>query len=154
MSPEHAIMPPLLRHLPRAALAAAAIFTVSAASPAQTPPRVGGDRDVHGCIGSAGYTWSQVRQVCVRPFVVGIRLDPVKKSSLTLSAFLLFRADDDTKVAELFLPGRRGTVLLKQVRGSGAGKWRNREFRLSQWKGMYMLDSAKGRPLYQGSSAP
>ncbi|MES2098158.1 MAG: hypothetical protein V4459_15505 [Pseudomonadota bacterium] len=147
-------MPHLLRHLPRAALAAAALLALSPPSSGQTPPRVGGDRDAHGCIPSAGYSWSQVRHSCVRPFAVGIRLDPVKKNSLTLSAFLLFRADDDTKVAELFLPGRRGTVLLKEVPSSGAGKWRNREFRLSQWKGMYMLDTARGRALYQGSSAP
>lgn len=28
----------------------------------------GGDRDAHGCIGSAGYTWCEARQECLRPF--------------------------------------------------------------------------------------
>jgi hypothetical protein len=29
-------------------------------------PLVGGDRDEHGCIGSAGYSWCQARQKCLR----------------------------------------------------------------------------------------
>jgi len=29
---------------------------------------VGGDRDSHGCIGSAGYTWCEAKQKCLRPW--------------------------------------------------------------------------------------
>ncbi|MFH1134331.1 MAG: hypothetical protein V1735_07645 [Nanoarchaeota archaeon] len=29
---------------------------------------VGGDRDEHGCIGSAGYTWCKEKQKCIRPW--------------------------------------------------------------------------------------
>ncbi|MBU6390477.1 MliC family protein [Patescibacteria group bacterium] len=31
-------------------------------------PIVGADRDVHGCIGSAGYSWCDAKQSCVRPW--------------------------------------------------------------------------------------
>ena len=31
---------------------------------------VGGDRDKHGCIGSAGYTWCAGLNRCVRPWLV------------------------------------------------------------------------------------
>ncbi len=31
-----------------------------------TPPIVGGDRDAHGCIPSAGYTWCDTKQKCLR----------------------------------------------------------------------------------------
>jgi hypothetical protein len=31
-------------------------------------PRVGGDRDAHGCIGSAGYSWCEAKQKCLRPW--------------------------------------------------------------------------------------
>ncbi len=31
-------------------------------------PIVGGDRDVHGCIGSAGYSWCDAKQSCIRPW--------------------------------------------------------------------------------------
>lgn len=29
---------------------------------------VGGDKDSHGCIGSAGYSWCEPKQKCLRPF--------------------------------------------------------------------------------------
>ncbi|MBU1046492.1 hypothetical protein KKH36_01785 [Patescibacteria group bacterium] len=29
---------------------------------------VGGDKDIHGCIGSAGYTWCVSKEKCLRPF--------------------------------------------------------------------------------------
>jgi hypothetical protein len=29
-------------------------------------PIVGGDKDEHGCIGSAGYTWCEAKQKCLR----------------------------------------------------------------------------------------
>ena len=43
----------------------------------QEVPVVGGDRDEHGCIGSAGYTWSVLRGECIQVFEVGTRLNPV-----------------------------------------------------------------------------
>lgn len=32
------------------------------------PVVVGGDRDAHGCIGSAGYTWCERTASCIRPW--------------------------------------------------------------------------------------
>ena len=49
---------------------------------------VGGDRDKHGCIGSAGYQWSEVQQDCIRVFEKGIRMKAVDGSQ---SAFIVFR---------------------------------------------------------------
>jgi len=38
-------------------------------SQSQTPPvAVGADRDSHGCIGSAGYSWCEREKACVRPW--------------------------------------------------------------------------------------
>ena len=37
-----------------------------ASSTVATSTLVGGDRDVHGCIGSAGYSWCQVKNKCLR----------------------------------------------------------------------------------------
>ncbi|HDS1298983.1 MULTISPECIES: hypothetical protein [Stenotrophomonas maltophilia group] len=45
---------------------AAARADAAAASPAT--PVVGGDRDAHGCIGSAGYQWCEHSQRCERPW--------------------------------------------------------------------------------------
>jgi ribonuclease HI len=41
---------------------------MSAADVAPTNMMVGNDRDSHGCIGSAGYIWSDTAQKCVRPW--------------------------------------------------------------------------------------
>ena len=35
-------------------------------SPPSSPTLVGGDKDAHGCIGSAGYTWCNASQKCYR----------------------------------------------------------------------------------------
>lgn len=32
-------------------------------------PLVGADRDVHGCIGSAGYTWCASKKKCLRLWI-------------------------------------------------------------------------------------
>jgi hypothetical protein len=36
--------------------------------------RVGSDRDKHGCIHSAGYTWSEINKTCLRPFELNNQL--------------------------------------------------------------------------------
>ncbi|EOW2136978.1 hypothetical protein N5C16_05520 [Stenotrophomonas sp. GD03908] len=38
------------------------------ADAAAATPVVGGDRDAHGCIGSAGYQWCEHSQRCERPW--------------------------------------------------------------------------------------
>lgn len=48
---------------------------------ATSTPIVGGDKDAHGCIGSAGYTWCEIKQKCLRAWeekceIVSV---PVKK---------------------------------------------------------------------------
>lgn len=71
---------------------------------AQEAPAIGGDRDEHGCIPSAGQSWSQLRQECVQVFEVGTRLNPVEKKEgeAVISTFVLF--NDDRSKAEIFLP--------------------------------------------------
>jgi hypothetical protein len=125
-----------------------------AASPHKAASVVGADRDSHGCIGSAGYAFSQLQAKCVRLFESGIRLDPLAKGhGSTQSAFIVFRTEAGEGTAELFLPGKKLSLLMKQVAGENAGLWRAPGYKLSQWKGMYMLDTAKGKSLYQGMDA-
>ena len=44
----------------------AAIFAFGCVS--QQGQMVGNDRDAHGCIASAGYSWCEVKQACIRPW--------------------------------------------------------------------------------------
>lgn len=34
----------------------------------------GSDKDEHGCVGSAGYVWSEVKKDCIRPFEAGLKI--------------------------------------------------------------------------------
>ncbi len=74
---------------------------------------IGGEKDEHGCLTSAGETWSQLKQNCIQIFKVGQRLNPIetKDGEAVISAFILF--NDDKSEAELFLPGTKSTSILK-----------------------------------------
>ncbi|REC80011.1 hypothetical protein DRF60_03235 [Chryseobacterium elymi] len=71
----------------------------------------GGDRDAHGCIGSAGYTYSQIKKDCVRVFEQKIKLTEVApKGSYTSMAAVIF--SKDLKKAEVFVPDTDGESLI------------------------------------------
>ena len=121
--------------------------------PAKTvdPVIVGNDADEHGCKGSAGYQWSVLKNDCIKVFEAGIRLEAKAKDlDKSLSAFVVFKSETDEKQAEIFLPSSKTTMLLPQVKDSGAGTWQNETYTLTQWKGMYALENNKKELLYQG----
>jgi hypothetical protein len=113
---------------------------------AENPAVVGGDLDKNGCKGSAGYTWSVLRNECVRIFEVGVRLNPQDATlDQTLSAFVVL-AKDSTQV-ELFLPQLDGSKLLKK--GQKTGEWSDGNWALTQQQGTYTLKEG-GKIRYQG----
>lgn len=74
--------------------------------------KVGNDQDDNGCTGSAGYTWSVLKNECIRLFESGYRLNPVEISSddAVISAFVIF--NDGKDKVELFLPYLERSVIL------------------------------------------
>lgn len=81
-------------------------------------PLAGADRDVHGCIASAGYTWSHVRKQCIRMFEAGLAFepDPAPTQGAVLSAYVVLApAEGVVTAAELFVPGRDAPVPLTLV---------------------------------------
>ena len=124
-----------------------------AETPAE-PVMTGGDKDEHGCIGSAGYQWSGIKNECIRLFEAGIRLDPKAKDlDKTLSAFVVFKSDTDDAQAEIHLPNVKNAVLLTKEKKESAGTWKNANYVLTQWKGMYSLSDNKKTLLYEGAAA-
>ncbi|MDQ0782259.1 hypothetical protein [Chryseobacterium sp. W4I1] len=89
----------------------------------------GGDKDVHGCIGSAGYTYSQIKNDCVRVFEQKIKLKEVNsdKSYTSMTAVIFSK---DMKRAEIFIPdGNAKSIIL------------NREGKSKMWKsGSYIKE--------------
>ncbi len=112
--------------------------------------KVGGDKDSHGCIASAGYEWSAIRDECIRIFEKGIRLN-AKGAGLdtTFSAFAVFSAKTDSTQAELFLVGVKNTVILNRVGDEKLSVWKNKDYTLTSIKGIYNLKDAKKTLLYQ-----
>ena len=92
--------------------------TDKAAEELTTPQQemmVGGDRDEHGCIGSAGYSWSALRGECIQVFEVGTRLNPVdvEQEEAVISAFIVSKEGDNSQV-ELFITNEDQNPILKQ----------------------------------------
>lgn len=117
---------------------------------------VGNDVDQHGCKPSAGYTFSKIKNSCIRIFESGLRMNPQDPSlDKTVSAFAVFTSQfaeaSDDKVVEIFLPNATGSILLSKLPDNGAGTWGNANYQLTQWKGMYTLEDNMGKVLYQGS---
>lgn len=81
----------------------------------QQETMVGGDRDEHGCIGSAGYSWSALRGECIQVFEVGTRLNPVdvEQEEAVISAFIVRKEGDNSQV-ELFITGEDQNPILKK----------------------------------------
>lgn len=78
---------------------------------------VGADRDDHGCLASAGYTWSEALHQCVRLWEAGTRVENGSRA-----VYLVF--DADSLRAEIFLPDG-GSVLCKR-QAAHANVWEPR----------------------------
>jgi hypothetical protein len=119
----------------------------------QEIPKVGDDTDAHGCKASAGFQWSVVKNECIRLFEEGIALE-AKAEGLDkgLVAYVVFKSDTEDTQAELFLPGKVAAIFLEKTQEESAGMWRNPEYTLIQWKGMYSLEDSEKTLLYQGAA--
>ncbi|KAB1231465.1 hypothetical protein [Chryseobacterium viscerum] len=100
---------------------------------AQQTHVVGGDRDAHGCIGSAGYTYSQIKKDCVRTFEQKIKLTEVdpKGSSTSIAAVIFSK---DMKKAEVFVKDTEaGSIILTRA-GGKAKAWKKDGYVLVPFK--------------------
>jgi hypothetical protein len=69
----------------------------------KTVNKQGSDKDPNGCVGSAGYTWSEIKNNCVQIFEVGTEFNAYGKNlDSTLAAYIII--SDDLKKAEVFVP--------------------------------------------------
>jgi hypothetical protein len=65
---------------------------VKPAPVASSTPIVGNDRDAHGCIPSAGYSWCELKQKCYRPWEESCTSTPVVATS-TVMNYLISKED-------------------------------------------------------------
>lgn len=95
-----------------------AMFLSSFAFTQQKTPVVGGDKDVHGCRVSAGYTYSQIKNDCVRVFEQKIKLKEVNsdKNYTSMTAVIFSK---DMKRAEIFIPDGNAKSIILDRQGKG-----------------------------------
>ena len=108
--------------------------------------KVGADKDDHGCKGSAGYTWSKMKNDCIQIFNEGFRLNPVEteKNREVVSAFILM-SEDQTEV-ELFLPdSKHQSILLSKA---GNLLYKNDSYAYDAKKSLLY---AEGKLVYKGN---
>jgi hypothetical protein len=102
----------------------------------QTQLKAGADKDTHGCIASAGYTYSQLKKECIRTFEQKIQLKEIATKG-NYTAAVLFNKDQ-SKV-EIFLKEEKTSVILNRFT---KGIWKNSTYTLTQDKG-FMLSKNK-----------
>lgn len=103
--------------------------TVPVAKDTSNNPMPGSDRDEHGCIASAGYTWSEVKQECIRIWETGTELNPAEAvENKTSNAYAVFSSDN--KKAEIYIPGYAGHPAI--LESAKPGKWANGDWTLEK----------------------
>lgn len=99
------------------------------AQKADSHTKVGGGKDAHGCLVSAGQTYSQIQKKCLQSFAQKVKLvEQNPTESYTKQTGVIF--SKDMKKAEIFLPdGKENSMIL-----SKSGKesvWKKGEYALS-----------------------
>ena len=118
--------------------------TTSYAAQTDTSKSTGIDTDKNGCLTSAGYTWSQLKNNCIRPFEDGISLEVLNStSSYQTAAFILL--DSLQKKAEFFVSEEDESILLNQ---SNDTLFTNGKFNLTKENYCWTLSLNKTK-LYQ-----
>lgn len=77
---------------------------------------VGDQTDKEGCLTSAGYIHSKIKNDCVRLFDIGIRLNPKSNptnENAVLVAYLIL--SEDGYEAEVFLPSQEESVIFHRI---------------------------------------
>lgn len=105
------------------------------------PQMVGNDRDEHGCMGSAGFVWSNVLHRCVRLFEEGVGFIPTGKllqqdnsneNNALFLGYVIFQ-QADSLYAELFFPHLPTTIICHKTSSvSGEKVWISGDYRVHQ----------------------
>ena len=102
----------------------------------------GSDRDDHGCIGSAGYTWSVLKNECIRVFEQDLQLTQKEsKESYTSLAAVVFNADKSK--AEIFLANGNPDILEQTSAKKGSMRWKKGNYELIEEGGFSLLENGK-----------
>ena len=121
--------------------AIAVVMCASGVSAQLVPKGAGSDKDKHGCKGSAGYTFSVIKNDCVRLFDQKIQLKEVDNKKTYTSNATVILSEDGAK-AELFMPSSDGSLVLDKVVSKKAVLYKKGKYTLAKVKNTYTLKLA------------
>lgn len=106
--------------------------------PKTTPPEllVGNDKDENGCKNSAGFTWSELLQKCIRVFEIGERVTATFEHDSTFTFYVVSGKEANRK--ELFTS--KGAVVLNDKNG----QWMNDHWLLKKAGKEWTLEKRLG----------
>jgi lipopolysaccharide export LptBFGC system permease protein LptF len=110
---------------------------ISALFAQHAQPKAGSDKDAHGCIASAGYTYSELKKECIRTFEQKIQLKEIATKG-NYTAAVLF--NNDQSKAEIFLKEEKKSLILDRT---AKGIWKNATYTLTQNKGFVLSQNKK-----------
>ena len=81
----------------------------------QPKTQPGADKNERGCIPSAGYRWSGVLKMCIKPFEEGVQfVNYGVNADSTLAAYVV--SSKDHKQVEIFSPKTKKPLILSEVK--------------------------------------
>ncbi len=124
------------------------LLTAASLGMAQQSRIVGEHDGKKPCLGTAGYTWSEVRADCIRIWEVGVKLHNQVDKDSCFAGYIVFSSDGED--AELFLAenGDNHPILKKSDKG-----WTGEEYRLIQKDGALVLYK-KDQLIYASKKLP
>ncbi len=107
-----------------------------------TSPIVGGGRDKHGCLASAGSTFSIIKNTCIRLWEEKIKLKQTDSSGTArYFAAVIFSKDD--KKAEVFVPDSLSGIVLTRTGRAGKYVYKQGNLALTVSNGYFLRKSGK-----------
>ena len=104
------------------------------------------DKNENDCELKAGYKWSNMTKKCVRVFEEGYRLTSIEKDTLGKSKNAYFFIDDDSLVAEIFLPDSKESIIFKRESEDQNFKYQDFEFRDKKGYNLYYNETLLFQP--------
>ncbi|WP_329806125.1 hypothetical protein [Flavobacterium facile] len=108
--------------------------------------QVNDDKNENECKLDAGYKWSNMTKKCVRVFEDGYRLTSIEKDTLGKSKNAYFFVDEDSLIAEVFLPDSKESIIFTRESEDQNFKFKNFEFRTKKGFNLYYNETLLFQP--------
>jgi hypothetical protein len=103
-----------------------------------TPTIVGNDADKHGCKASAGYTWSVLKNDCIRIWETGIQLSQIENNESYKTNATIIVSDDKSKV-ELFIATEKELSIILNKSEKNSSVYKAKDYSLSNTNDRWLL---------------